>query len=216
MENGTDKTRFEYGLDKQSQIQHMRSVEGRSGGQRTDHKLHNNVIILFGSTAHRSHVGLTYDHKSMADGGLIAGGIGFGRDDKTCFCTAVDPTNVSMLRPRYLPNEPWNVPYELRWRRIHNAVFGIDLKSAKNKGLVFWQTITNAIILYDSMPAGCVVRVVRRSVDDTEAKILYEKAEPDQRKPPHISFTENPKLRFEPWEILCGKERISLRLKCSE
>ena len=174
MENGTDKIRLEFGLDKQSQIQHMRSVEGRSGGQRTDPKLHNNVIILFGWTAYRSHVGLTYDHRSIVEGSHCW----WNRNRQgrqACFCTAVDPTNVTMLRPRYLPNEPWNVPYELRWRRIHNAVFGIDLKSAKNKGLVFWQAITNAIILYDSMLADCVVKVVRRNVDDTEAKIMYEK-----------------------------------------
>ena len=43
---------------------------------------------------------------------------------------------------------------------MHNAVSWFDLRLAQNKELEFWQTINHAIILYDSMPADCLVKVV--------------------------------------------------------
>ena len=53
-----------------------------------------------------------------------------------------------------------------------------DSRLAQNKGLVFWQTITDATMSYASMPAACLAEVVRRNLDDTEAEILSDKAEP--------------------------------------
>ena len=50
-------------------------------------------------------------------------------------------------------------------------------RKTQNKGLEVWQTINNAIIFHDSMPSDCVVRVVKRNLDDTETEILYERGE---------------------------------------
>ena len=74
---------------------------------------------------------------------------------------------------------------------MHDAVYWFDCKTVQNQGLVFWQTITNAIMLYESMPADCLVKVVKRNVDYTEARIQYHKVESDQREPPRIILREN-------------------------
>ena len=54
-------------------------------------------------------------------------------------------------------------PYTLKWRRMHNAVYRFNFRPAQNKGLEFWKTITNAIILCDSMPAGFLIKVLKRN-----------------------------------------------------
>ena len=44
---------------------------------------------------------------------------------------------------------------------------GLICHSRETEGLDCGQTITNAIILYDSMRADCLVKVVERDLDDT-------------------------------------------------
>ena len=78
------------------------------------------------------------------------------------------------------------IAYTLKWGRMHNAIFWSDLRLAQNSGLDSWQTINNAITLYDYLPANCLVKVVKRNVDDTEAEILFAKGEPEQREVPRI------------------------------
>ena len=65
---------------------------------------------------------------------------------------------------------------------MHNAVNWFDLRLARNKGLEFGQTIHNAIIVSDSMPVDCLVKVVERNLDDTEAEILCEKKNWNEEK----------------------------------
>ena len=65
------------------------------------------------------------------------------------------------------------LPERLRWRSSHNATCWFDLKPVHDKGLVFWQTISNACILYETMPADCFEKkVVTRNLYDTEAESL--------------------------------------------
>ena len=42
----------------------------------------------------------------------------------------------------------------------HTAVYRVDLKSAQDRGLVFRQTNSNAIILSESVPADCLEDVI--------------------------------------------------------
>ena len=79
------------------------------------------------------------------------------------------------------------------------------------KGWTFWQTINNAIIPYDSMPACCFVKVVKRSLDDTEAEILNDKGEPEQREAPRAVLQEDPAAKAGRDPV--REERISIRLE---
>ena len=65
------------------------------------------------------------------------------------------------VAPRYEPNDPREIPCALKWRRVHNAVCWFDLQLAQNKELELGQTIDNAIRLYDSMLADCLVKVAQ-------------------------------------------------------
>ena len=129
------------------------------------------------------HVGSSYDYRSICDGGLIAERLGIRREGrKTCFFSAVDPIVATMLTLRFEENEPRAIPSKLRWRPAQNAVFWFEWRPAQHKGLEFCQTISNAILLYDSMPPDCLVKVVKRNLDDTEADILHEKEQLEDRE----------------------------------
>ena len=76
--------------------------------------------------------------------------------EKTCFFTAIDPMVATMLALQYKEDEPRNIHYLFQWRPAHHAVYWFDLRLAQNRGLEFWQTINNAIILYGSKLRFCV------------------------------------------------------------
>ena len=93
--------------------------------------------------------------------------------------------------------------------RAHvETVCRCDLRLAQHKGLEFWQTIHNAIIVYDAMPAGCVVKGVKRNLDDTEAESVFEKAQLEQREVLHVVLKDKPPAKF--GRDLVRKERISI------
>ena len=69
------------------------------------------------------------------------------------------------------------------------------LRQAQNKGLEFWQTINNTIILYDPMPADRLVQVAKRNLDDAEAEILNDKEQPEQREAPRVVMQDNPGVK---------------------
>ena len=52
------------------------------------------------------------------------------------------------------------VPYKSKWKRHHDAIYWFDLKIAQDKGLIFRETLPNAIIFNDSAPPDCLVKVV--------------------------------------------------------
>ena len=126
LKNGTDKVRFEYCVC-------VRSVQGQSGGQHIDPILQSNVPIPHGWTDYIYHVGSTFDYRSISEGGLVVGGVGVREGCHTCFFTAVDPMEASMLTPRYEPNEPWNIPLKLRWGLRHTAAYWFNLKLAQQR-----------------------------------------------------------------------------------
>ena len=53
--------------------------------------------------------------------------------------------------------------YQIHWRPEQDAVYWIHLSIAQDAGLEFWQTGSNVIITYQSVPKECVVKVVSES-----------------------------------------------------
>ena len=47
------------------------------------------------------------------------------------------------------------------WKNHQNAVYWVDINFALKKGLKFYQTRLNAIILHETLPAYCIPKVVR-------------------------------------------------------
>ena len=67
----------------------------------------------------------------------------------------MDPDKIDLNVPRraqYLHNA---------WRRHQDAVYSVDIDLAIRKGLTFYQTRSNAMILQGTLPACCIPKVVR-------------------------------------------------------
>ena len=61
--------------------------------------------------------------------------------------------------------------------RAQHTIEWFDLKLAQDKGSIFWQTHSHATVLCESMLADCMVEVMRRNQDNTEAEIRYQKGD---------------------------------------
>ena len=70
------------------------------------------------------------------------------------------------------------------WKRHQNTVYWVDINLALKKGLKFYQTRSNAIILHDTLPAFCIPKVVRLKTGE----VLYEKVYASPHPPPKISL----------------------------
>ena len=70
------------------------------------------------------------------------------------------------------------------WKRHQDAVYWVDINLAIEKGLKFYQTRSNAIILQETLPAYCIPKVVRMETGE----VIYEKVYMSPRPPPKISL----------------------------
>ena len=110
------------------------------------------------------HVGRARDQYSTAEAGLVA-----GEERKegrqTIFFTPLDPFNSDADEAELITNikKPRKVHYQIHWRPEQDAVYWIHLSTAQDAGLEFWQTSSNAIISYQSVPRKYVVKVVSES-----------------------------------------------------
>ena len=69
-------------------------------------------------------------------------------------------------------------------RNIRISVYWVDFELAQKKGLKFYQTRSNAIILHNTFPAYCIPKAVRMETGET----IYEKVYESPRPPPKISL----------------------------
>ena len=70
------------------------------------------------------------------------------------------------------------------WKRHQNTVYWVDINLALRKGLKFYQTRSNAIILHETLPAHCIPKVVGMETGE----VIYEKVYISPRPPPKISL----------------------------
>ena len=70
------------------------------------------------------------------------------------------------------------------WKRHQDAVYWVDINLAITKGLKFYQTRSNAIILQETLPAYCIPKVVRMATGE----VIHEKVYMSPRPPPKISL----------------------------
>ena len=73
------------------------------------------------------------------------------------------------------------------WKNHQNTVYLVDINLALKKGLKFYHTRSNAIILYDTLPAYCIPKAIMMETGE----IIYEKVYASPRRPPKISFKDN-------------------------
>ena len=91
-----------------------------------------------------------------------------------------DPYEIDFNAPRLA----W---YRHKWRRHQDTVYSVDIQLAQQKGLKFYQTRSNAVILSNTLPAYCIPKVVVMQTGE----IIDEKVYMSPRPPPKISFKDN-------------------------
>ena len=83
-------------------------------------------------------------------------------------------------------------------------MYWVDIQLAQRKGLKFCQTRSNAIILYDTLPAYCIPKVVRMETGE----VIYEKVYASPRPLPKFSLKHD-------WKRESGSE-VALQAEVSQ
>ena len=182
---GGSKRRRQYCSDISGTIVYLRAYQGHSGRSLIDPSLQENVIIQCGLLQHLYHIGCACNLHSIINNGLIPGGQDSSRR-QTVFFLPIDPRNKEH---QDLAHIDFSVPrlaqyMHSAWKKHQDAVFWVDIDLAIRKGLTFYQTRSNAIILQGTLPAYCIPKVVRLKIGE----VLYEKSYVSLRPPPKISL----------------------------
>ena len=151
---GGNKIRFQYCTDSSGQeILYLRALQGHSGRNSIDLALQDNVLIPDNFFGYIYHVGCAISSHSITNSRLTAGGQNSSRERQTVFFTAVNPMNKDHKDPHELDlTKPRLASYkQKKWKKTPGyGVLGLDIQLGQRKGLEFYQTRCNAIILYDT------------------------------------------------------------------
>ena len=182
---GGQKKIFQYCTDSSGTILYLRVLQGHSGRSLIDPSLQDNVVIPDGFFKYIHHVGCAINLHSIISSGLIPGGQNLSKR-QTVFFLPVDPMDKEHKDPDTIDLEAPRLAQFLRnaWKRHQNTVFWVDINLALTKGLKFYQTRSNAIILHETLPAYCIPKVVRMETGE----VLFEKVYASLRPPPKISL----------------------------
>ena len=180
---GGAKRKYQYCTDISGTIVYFRALQGHSGRNLIDPSLQDNVVNQSGFFQHIYHIGCAFNLHSI-NNGLVPGGQDLSRR-QTVFFLPVDPRDESHRDPEHIDfSVPRLARYMQAWKRHQDAVFWVDIDLAIRKGLTFYQTRSNAIILQGTLPAYCIPKVVRLKTGE----VLYEIAYMSPRPPPKISL----------------------------
>ena len=179
------KRSFQYCTDSSGTILYFRALQGHSGRNLIDPSLQDNVVIPSGFFQHFYHIGCGFNLHSIINSGLIPGGQNSSKR-QTVFFLPVDPGDKGHKDPEKIDlSVPRRAQYlHNAWKRHQDPVFWVDIDLAIQKGLTFYQTRSNAIILQETLPAYCIPEVVRMKAGE----VLYEKVSMSLRLPPKISL----------------------------
>ena len=169
-------------------ILYLRALQGHSGPNSIDPTLQDNELIPNNFFEYIYHIGCAVSLHSITNSGLIAGGQNSSRERQTKFFTAVNPMNKNHMEPQELDLTPTRLAlYKQKWKRHQDTVYWVVFQLAQRKGLKFYQTSSNAVILYDTLPAYCISKVVVME----SGEIFYQKVYVSPRPPPKISYKDN-------------------------
>ena len=182
---GGSKRRYQYCSDISGTIVYLRALQGHSGRSLIDPSLQDNVTIQRGFFQHIYHIGCAFNLHSIINNGLISGGQNSSKR-QTVFFLPIDPRDKGH---QDLAQIDFTVPRRAQylhsaWKKHQDAQFWVENNLAIQKGLTFYQTRSNAIILQGTLPAYCIPKVVRLKTGE----VLYEKSYMSPRPPPKISL----------------------------
>ena len=123
---------------------------------------------------HIYHIGCAFNLHSIINNGLIPRGQNSSKRP-TLFFLPIDPRDKGHQDPAKIDlNEPRRAQYlHSAWKKHQDAVFWVDINLAIQKGLTFYQTRSNAIILQGTLPAHCIPNVVRLKTGEVSFEKSY-------------------------------------------
>ena len=184
---GGAKRRFQYCTDDSGTIVYFRALQVHSGRSLIDPTSQDNVVIPSKFFQYFYHIGCAFNLHSIINSGVILGGQNSSKRQTVVFLP-VDPMDKSH---KDLDDIDLNVPRHAQylhnaWKRHQDAVYWVDINLAIKKGLQFYQTRSNAIILQETLPVYCIPKVVRMKTGE----VLFEKVYMSPRPPPKISLKQ--------------------------
>ena len=184
-EEEENKKHFQYCTDSSGATLYLGALQGHSGLSLIDPTLQDNVIIPDGIFKYIYRVGCAINLHSIINSGLIPGGQILS-NRQTVFFLLVDPMDKNHKDPDKIDLEaPRLAQYVHKaWKKHQNTVYWVDINFALKKGLKFYQTRSNGIILHETLPAYCIPKVVRMETGG----VIYEKVFATPRPPPKISL----------------------------
>ena len=182
---GGAKRRYQYCTDASGTIVYFRAPQGHSGRNLVDPLLQDTVVIQRGFFQQIYHIGCAFNLHSIINNGLIPRGQNSSKR-QTVFFLPIDPRDKGHKDPEKIDLDvPRRAQYlHSAWKKHQDAENWVDINLAIRKGLTFYQTRSNEIILQGTLPAYCIPKVVRLKTGE----VLYEKAYMSPRPPPTISL----------------------------
>ena len=159
---GGNRERFQNCADPSGQeIQNLRALQGHSGRNLIDPSLQDSVIIQSNFFLYIYHVGCAINLHPTINSGLIPGGQHLSKR-QTIFFLHVNPMDKEHKDPEKIDLEAPRLAQCMHttWKKHQNTVYWVDIKLAQKKGVKFYQTRSNAIIIYNTLPAYCIPKAV--------------------------------------------------------
>ena len=181
----TNKNMYQHCTDSSGIFVYLRALQGHSERNLIDPTLQDNVVIPSNFFQYIYHVGCAINLHSIINSGLILGGQHLS-NRQTVFFLLVDLMDKNHKGLDTIDLEaPRHAQYlHKAWNGHQDAVYWVDINLAVKKGLKFYQTRSNAIILQETLPAYCIPKVVRMETGE----VIYENVYMSPRPPPKISL----------------------------
>ena len=185
---GGNIKKIQYCTDPSGQeILYLRALQGHSRRNPIDPSLQDNVLIPNNFFEYIYHIGCAVSLHSITNSGFTAGGQNSSKERQTVFFTAVNPMNKNHKDLQELDlTKPRLSSYKRKWKVHQDTVYWVDKQLAHRKGLKFKQTRSNAVILYDTLPAYCISNTIVMKSEE----IIYQKVYVSPRPPPTISYID--------------------------
>ena len=167
---------------------YLRALQGHSGRNLIVPSLQDNVLIPDDFLEYICHVGCAINLHSNINSGLIPGGHNLS-NRQTVFFLPVDPMDKEHKDPDTIDLEAPRLAQYMHkaWKKLQTTVYWVDINLALRKGLKFYQTRSNAIILHETLPAYCIPKAIVMKSEE----IIYEKVYASPGPPPKISLRNN-------------------------
>ena len=178
---GGQKKRFQYCLNPNypQKILYLRAIQGHSG-KHYQFLIEDNVLLPEGFTEYFYHVGNWKELMSIVNHGLIPWGVSLKTGRHAVFFTVNPMDNQDGLGETMCDlSQPRIAPYKNTWKHLQDTVFWCNLKLAQDKGLLFYQTRSHAVVLYNTVPAACMEKAVWMKTQEE----LYQKVRLTPRMP---------------------------------